>query len=147
MSINHHSKRRLKNFQVRKVREALPEYYTGEFPTLVTFLEKYYDFLDSDNGTHAFGDDVRQLFSKKDAREMQRAALQQEDLFSKRFVYYLATFWSGICSVYFFVATFTEVVNEEMADIILGFLLGTVSGTIMNFFFGSSQGSKQKDRK
>lgn len=70
MSINPHSKRRLKNFQVRKVREALPEYYTGEFPTLVTFLEKYYDFLDSDNGTHAFGDDVRQLFAKKDAREM-----------------------------------------------------------------------------
>ena len=70
MSINYHSKRRLKNFQVRKVREALPEYYTSEFPTLVTFLEKYYDFLDSDNGTHAFGDDVRQLFSKKDIREM-----------------------------------------------------------------------------
>jgi len=71
MSINHHSKRRLKNFQVRKVREALPEYYTSEYPTLVTFLEKYYDFLDSDNGTHSFGDDIRQLFSKKDAREMQ----------------------------------------------------------------------------
>ena len=70
MSINFHSKRRLKNFQVRKVREALPEYYTSEFPTLVTFLEKYYDFLDSDNGSHAFGDDIRQLFSKKDAREM-----------------------------------------------------------------------------
>ena len=70
MAINFASKRRFKNFQVRKVREALPEYYTSEFPTLVTFLEKYYDFLDSDNGTHAFGDDVRQLFSKKDAREM-----------------------------------------------------------------------------
>ena len=70
MSINYHSKRRLKNFQVRKVREALPEYYTSEFPTLVTFLEKYYDFLDSDNGTHAFGDDIRQLFSKKDTQEM-----------------------------------------------------------------------------
>ena len=70
MSINFHSKRRLKNFQVRKVREALPEYYTSEFPTLVTFLEKYYDFLDSDNGSHAFGDDIRQLFAKKDPREM-----------------------------------------------------------------------------
>ena len=70
MSINYHSKRRLKNFQVRKVREALPEYYTSEFPNLVTFLEKYYDFLDSDNGTHAFGDDIRQLFSKKDTQEM-----------------------------------------------------------------------------
>jgi len=70
MSINYHSKRRLKNFQVRKVREALPEYYTSEFPKLVTFLEKYYEFLDSDNGTHAFGDDIRQLFSKKDTQEM-----------------------------------------------------------------------------
>jgi len=86
------------------------------------------------------------LQNTKDAREMQRAALRQDDLFSKRFVYYLATFWSIICSIYFYVATFTEVVNEEMADIILGFLLGTVSGTIMNFFFGSSQGSKEKDR-
>ena len=46
MSIDYHSQRRLKNFNVRKVREALPEFYTTEFPTLVTFLEKYYDFLD-----------------------------------------------------------------------------------------------------
>ena len=53
MSINYHSKRRLKNFQVRKVRESLPEYFTSEYPTLVTFLEKYYDFLDSADGTHA----------------------------------------------------------------------------------------------
>jgi len=87
------------------------------------------------------------LENTKDARDMQKIALQQDDLFSKRFVYYLAIFWSAICSVYFFLATFTEVVNEEMADIILGFLLGTVSGTIMNFFFGSSQGSKEKDKK
>jgi hypothetical protein len=87
------------------------------------------------------------LENTKDAREMQRAALLQDDLFSKRFVYYLAIFWSVVSSLYFFVATFTEVVNEEMADIILGFLLGTVAGSIINFFFGSSAGSKAKDQK
>jgi len=87
------------------------------------------------------------LENTKDAREMQRAALQQDDLFSKRFIYYLAIFWSVVCSIYFFLATFTKVINEEMADIILGFLLGTVSGTVINFFFGSSAGSKEKDRR
>ena len=87
------------------------------------------------------------LENTKNARELQKIALQQDDLFSKRFIYYLAIFWSVICSIYFFLATFTEVVNEEMADIILGFLLGTVSGTVINFFFGSSSGSKEKDKR
>ena len=87
------------------------------------------------------------LENTKNARDLQKAALQQNDLFSKRFIYYLAVFWSVVSSIYFFLATFTEVVNEEMADIILGFLLGTVAGSIINFFFGSSAGSKEKDRK
>lgn len=87
------------------------------------------------------------LENTKNARDLQKIALQQDDLFSKRFIYYLAIFWSIVCSIYFFLATFTEVVNEEMADIILGFLLGTVSGTVINFFFGSSSGSKEKDKR
>jgi len=70
MPINYQSKRRLKNFQVRKVREALPEYFTSEFPTLVTFLEKYYEFLDSADAVHAFGDDIRRGFTTKDIGEM-----------------------------------------------------------------------------
>ena len=70
MSINYKSKRRLKSFQNRKVREALPEFYTSEFPTLVTFLEKYYNFIDSADGTHAFGSNAQQFFTKKDIKEM-----------------------------------------------------------------------------
>ena len=70
MAIDYGSKRRLKNFKVRKVRESLPEYFTSENPVLVSFLEKYYDFLDSSEGTHAFGDDARQIFATKDVREM-----------------------------------------------------------------------------
>jgi len=84
------------------------------------------------------------LENTKDARDLQKIALQQDDLFSKRFVYYLATFWSVIGASYLFFATFTTVVNPKMADTVLGFLLGTIVATIINFFFGSSQGSKDK---
>jgi hypothetical protein len=83
----------------------------------------------------------------KDARDMQKVALQQEDLFSKRFVYYLAIFWSVIAATYLFLATFTTVVNPKMADTVLGFLLGTIIATVINFFFGSSSGSKSKTDK
>jgi len=81
-----------------------------------------------------------------DARAMQVAALNQEDKFSKRFVMYLATFWSIMAVVYIFLITFTDIpeTNVRFADTILGFLLGTVVATILNFFLGSSAGSKAK---
>jgi len=85
------------------------------------------------------------LEDTKSARNMQIAALQQEDTFSKRFVYYLAIFWSVVGSTYLFMATFSEVINPKMADTVLGFLLGTIVATIINFFFGSSRGSQKKD--
>ncbi len=71
-----------------------------------------------------------------DARAMQVAALQQDDKFSKRFVLYLATFWSLTAVVYIFLITFTNIpeLNIRFADTILGFLLGTVVATILNFF-------------
>ena len=78
------------------------------------------------------------LDNVKSARDLQKAALNQNDIFSKRFVYYLSTFWSIIGAVYFFMATFLDVVNEKIADIVLGFLLGSVVGVMMNFFYGDS---------
>ena len=44
-----------------------------------------------------------------DARAMQVAALNQDDKFSKRFVMYLATFWSFTAVVYIFLITFTNI--------------------------------------
>lgn len=80
------------------------------------------------------------------ARKMQIAALEQDDIFSKRFVLYLAAFWSIAAVVYIGFVTFGHIPEENtrFADTILGFLLGTVVGTILNFFFGSSKSSKDK---
>lgn len=82
------------------------------------------------------------------ARTMQEIALQQGDTFSKRFVYYLSAFWSLFAVVYIVWITFFAIPadNVRFADTILGFLLGTVVSTIINFFLGSSA-STQKANK
>ena len=81
-----------------------------------------------------------------DARAMQVAALNQDDKFSKRFVMYLATFWSLTAVAYIFFITFVEIpqANVRFADTVLGTVLGTVVATTINFFFGSSASSKEK---
>lgn len=85
---------------------------------------------------------------RSDARAMQVAALAQSDKFSKRFVYYLAAFWSVVGSGYLFAVTFIVYpeTNTRIVDTITGFLLGTIVATIIQFFFGSSSGSKAKDK-
>lgn len=82
------------------------------------------------------------------ARNMQVEALRQEDLFSKRFIYYFAIFWSLFAAGYIGFITFGTIPtdNQRFADTILGFLLGTVVATILQFFFGSSMGSKEKEK-
>jgi hypothetical protein len=85
----------------------------------------------------------------KDARAMQTAALAQSDIFSKRFVYYFASFWSICSAVYIACITFAVIpaANIRFADTILGFLLGTVIATILNFFYGTSKSSQDKTDK
>lgn len=81
------------------------------------------------------------------ARKMQTAALQQEDTFSKRFVYYFAIFWAVVVSTYVACITFMDIpeANVRYADTILGFLLGTLVAQIIGFFYGSSRSSQRKD--
>ena len=85
----------------------------------------------------------------ENARAMQIAALQQSDVFSKRFTMYLTTFWSIAAAVYIGFITFSIIpeTNVRFADTILGFILGTVIATMLNFWFGSSIGSKEKDAR
>jgi hypothetical protein len=91
---------------------------------------------------------LRMVYADKaNARAMQVAALQQDDKFSKRFVYYFATFWSVTAALYIAFITFGDIpeANIRFADTILGFILGTIIATIVQFFFGSSLTSKEKD--
>lgn len=89
----------------------------------------------------------RILADRKDARAMQVAALQQDDPFAKRFVYYFASVWSVFTMIYILVITLGTIPpdNQRFADTILGFMLGTLIATIINFFFGSSRQSHLKD--
>jgi|10_taG_2_1085330.scaffolds.fasta_scaffold40421_5 hypothetical protein len=83
---------------------------------------------------------------KESARDMQKEALAQEDLFSKRFVYYFATliflFSATIITLLFFVEIPQE--NKRIVDMAIGIIVGTGLISVIQFFFGSSKGSKDK---
>ena len=81
------------------------------------------------------------------ARKMQIAALEQNDLLSKRFVYWFAIIWSLFAMGFFIAITFADVPekNLRMADTILGFLIGTAIASVFNFFLGTSMSSRKKD--
>lgn len=86
------------------------------------------------------------LVDVQNARNMQISALNQTDVFSKRFVYYLGAGSTLIGFIYIFLVTFLPIppTSLRIADTILGVVIGTVFGTIFNFFFGSSKGSSDK---
>ena len=67
-NIQYHYNRRPRNFLHRKVREALPKFFTQDYPNLVTFLEKYYDYLDSD-GASSFDYKLRKIYQTRDTQE------------------------------------------------------------------------------
>lgn len=70
------------------------------------------------------------------------------DKFVKQFPIWLAICWSIAAVLYIGFITFGHIPPENIrfADTILGFMLGTVVATIINFYFGSSSGSKAKDK-
>lgn len=59
------------------VKEVLPEYFVTEYPTLITFLDAYYDNLDSDTN---FGDLINDL---QTIRDIEDNTLKQLDLIFK----------------------------------------------------------------
>ncbi len=87
------------------------------------------------------------LADVRDARAMQMAALQQDDKFSKRFVYYFITAWSLFSMTYMIGTTFLEIpeANMRLADTFQGFILGTAISGMFAFLLGSTQRSRQKD--
>lgn len=89
------------------------------------------------------------LTDAQDARKMQGLALAQDDLFSKRFVYWFAAAWSVYTMFYAMAITFWPPVTEagkSNSATVLGFLLGTAVGSIFSFLYGSTKGSAEKNR-
>lgn len=72
---------------------------------------------------------------------------KQKDNFSSRFIYYLAAFWSISSALYIAAITFVVIPkgNERIVDTILGFLLGTIISTLVNYFYGTSSSSLTKN--
>jgi hypothetical protein len=86
------------------------------------------------------------------ARVLQQAALTSEDPFARRFIYYYATGLSLLTFIFIFWAAFIHEYREgdnaiHVIDTVLGFLLGVSLSAIIQFFFGSSAGSKSKEEK
>jgi hypothetical protein len=81
----------------------------------------------------------------KNARDMQKAALMQNDLFSKRFVYYLASFVMFVLAALLIMLFWVEIPegNGEIIYMAIGMFLG-IASSVAAFFFGSSAGSKEK---
>lgn len=82
------------------------------------------------------------------ARAMQIAALGQEDLFSKRFVYYFAAAWSLFSMLYFTAVTFVPLTpaGQRIADTILGVMIASVIGVMFAYFYGSTRGGIEKNK-
>ena len=81
------------------------------------------------------------------ARKLQIAALGQNDNFSKRFIYYIAAFVlvsaSGFGFGLFFWVPQEE--NKRMIEMFADVYLFAGAMVVLNFFFGSSKGSHDKD--
>ena len=92
---------------------------------------------------------LKLIEDRKDARRMQIEALKQDDWFAKNFINLLATFWSVCAVVYVFALLFINIPKDNIrfADTTLGFLLGTIVASIIGFYYGSSLGSKEKDKR
>lgn len=82
-----------------------------------------------------------------DARELQENAFKSDSWLAKHFVYIFASAWSVFAMVYIGFITFGTIPAENVrfADVILGFLLGTIIASIINYFVGSTKGSSDKN--
>lgn len=80
------------------------------------------------------------------ARQMQIAALNQHDLFSKRFIYYFTiglTFLTLLYDYLFFFIQYPER-NHDIINMTAGVLNTGCLVSIINFFYGSSKSSEKK---
>lgn len=71
-----------------------------------------------------------------------------EDSETSKFMLWLAVISTILFFIYIFCVTFFVIPekNTQIVNYILGFLSGTLISTIYNYYFGSSNSSKSKDK-
>jgi len=86
------------------------------------------------------------------ATRLQEKALDSNDPFVRRFIYYYAIGLTVLAFTFIFYASFihnyeTHPKSERIIDTVMGFLLGVTLSAIIQYFFGSSLGSKSKEKQ
>lgn len=86
---------------------------------------------------------------REGARGMQTRAMESEDPFIRRFIYFYALLITVLTFAFIFWAAFQHKYepnddSTRIIDTVLGFLLGVSLSAIIQFFFGSSQSSSNK---
>ena len=89
---------------------------------------------------------------RADVRGMQKAALASDSRLAKNFIYIYALLITIFSFGFVTWAAFFHNYNdnpksERIIDTVIGFLLGVSLSAIIQYFFGSSSGSKAKDEK
>jgi hypothetical protein len=87
--------------------------------------------------------------SRQRATDMQLKAMDSDDPFVRRFLYYFIALWSVFAVIFIPCLIWMQIPesNIRFADTILGYVLGTVITGMFAFLLGSSQGSRNKDKK
>src|SRR5512137_267840 len=87
--------------------------------------------------------------SRQRATDMQLKAMESDDPLVRRFLYYFIALWSTFAVIFIPCLIWVQIPenNTRFADTILGYVLGTVITGMFAFLLGSSQGSRNKDKK
>ena len=113
---------------------------------LIAEMEKEYNRAAEELVRLSLKEQEQLLADLDSARKMQMAALQQDDKFSKRYLYYLASFVIFCVFVFdifmFFIHYPPE--NRDMINQVSGILNATALVMVLSFFFGSSKSSSDK---
>jgi len=89
---------------------------------------------------------------RTNARDFQIKALDSDDVFARRFVYWYAWGVTILTFIFIFCAAFVFDLESKthaarIVDTVVGFLLGTTLSAVIQYFYGSSAGSRVKTEK
>jgi hypothetical protein len=87
--------------------------------------------------------------SRQRATDMQLKAMESDDPLVRRFIYYFIGWWSLFSTIIIPCMIWLPIpdTNQRFADVAQGAIFGTMVTGMFAFLLGSSQGSRNKDKK